>query len=67
MNTRDPNKFCYFHHDSGHDIEECHALKNKIQRLISKEYLQQFVKKNMQFKQKERNPNDALLHLTGLF
>lgn len=28
MNTRNPNKFCHFYHDHGHDIEKCYSLKN---------------------------------------
>ena len=33
--TWNPNKFCLFHHQNDHDIEDCYALK-KIEKLIVK-------------------------------
>jgi hypothetical protein len=47
-NMRNPNKFCLFHCDHENDIEECHALKKEIERLIAKSYLHQFVRKEKQ-------------------
>jgi len=29
-NTRNPNKFCLFHHDHGNETKECHARKNEM-------------------------------------
>ena len=29
VNTRNPNKFYFFHHDHEHDTKECHVLKKK--------------------------------------
>jgi hypothetical protein len=46
-NTRNPNKFCLFHHDHEHDIEKCHALVKELERLISKRYLQEFIKEDI--------------------
>ncbi|KAL0411875.1 UNVERIFIED_CONTAM: hypothetical protein Slati_3777200 [Sesamum latifolium] len=37
------DKFCRFHNDYGHSIEECRHLKNKIERLIQNGYLQEYV------------------------
>ncbi|KAL0434616.1 UNVERIFIED_CONTAM: hypothetical protein Sradi_0169500 [Sesamum radiatum] len=37
------DKFCRFHNDYGHTTEECHHLKNKIERLIQNGYLQEYV------------------------
>ena len=46
-NTRNPNKLCLFHHDHKHDIEKCHALVKELKRLISKKYLQEFIKEDI--------------------
>uniref|UniRef100_A0A6I9QMS4 Uncharacterized protein LOC105037092 n=1 Tax=Elaeis guineensis var. tenera TaxID=51953 RepID=A0A6I9QMS4_ELAGV len=31
---RNPNKYCSYHHDHGHDIEDCHQLYDEIERFI---------------------------------
>ena len=31
---RNPNKFYLYHHDHGHDTEECIQLQDKIEELI---------------------------------
>ena len=31
---RNPNKFCLYHHDHGHDTEECIQLRDEIEELI---------------------------------
>jgi hypothetical protein len=46
-NTRNPNKFCLFHHDHEHDIKKYHALVKELERLISKRYLQEFIKEDI--------------------
>lgn len=38
-NTRNPDKFHFFHCNLRHDTKKYHALKNKIERLIVKGYL----------------------------
>jgi len=38
-NTRTSKKYCFFHKDKGHDINDCYVLKKEIQRLIAKGYL----------------------------
>ncbi|KAL0462244.1 UNVERIFIED_CONTAM: hypothetical protein Slati_0112000 [Sesamum latifolium] len=37
------DKFCRFHNDYGHTMEECRHLKNEIERLIQNRYLQEYV------------------------
>ncbi|KAL0373918.1 UNVERIFIED_CONTAM: hypothetical protein Sradi_3307500 [Sesamum radiatum] len=37
------DKFCRFHNDYGHNMEECRHLKNEIERLIQNGYLQEYV------------------------
>ncbi|XP_031111900.1 uncharacterized protein LOC116015871 [Ipomoea triloba] len=41
----DPNKYCRFHHQTGHDTDECIHLKRQIEDLIQRGYLGQFVKR----------------------
>lgn len=40
---RNQNKYCSFHRDHGHDTEECRHLKGKIEDLIQRGYLHQFI------------------------
>ncbi|XP_052203996.1 uncharacterized protein LOC127809272 [Diospyros lotus] len=42
-NTRSKKKYFRFHHDHGHETEDCIQLKEKIQKLINKGYLRDFV------------------------
>ncbi|KAL0445603.1 UNVERIFIED_CONTAM: hypothetical protein Slati_1688200 [Sesamum latifolium] len=42
------DKFCHFHNDYGHTTEECHHLKNEIERLIQNGYLQESIKRKKQ-------------------
>ncbi|KAL0444478.1 UNVERIFIED_CONTAM: hypothetical protein Slati_2170500 [Sesamum latifolium] len=37
------DKFCRFHNDYGHTMEECRHLKNEIKRLIQNGYLKEYV------------------------
>ena len=41
---RDKKKYCHFHKDHGHYIEDCRGLKEQIEELIQKGNLQKFVK-----------------------
>ena len=34
---RSRNKYCYFHHDHGHDTADCYNLKQQIEAFIEKE------------------------------
>ncbi|KAK6150854.1 hypothetical protein DH2020_015786 [Rehmannia glutinosa] len=49
-------KYCHFHRDRGHTTEECHHLKNEIEKLIRRGYLKEFVDKSREDHQKR---NDA--------
>ena len=44
-NIHDKKKYCRFHTDHGHYIEDCKDLKEQIEELIRKGKLQRFVKK----------------------
>ena len=39
-------KYCMYHCDIGHNIEDCWALKDKIEELIQVGYLAQFVNRS---------------------
>lgn len=51
LNTKNPNKFYIFYHDHRHDTEKCHPLTKKLERLISKGCLQEFIKDEIQYDQ----------------
>ncbi|KAL0367147.1 UNVERIFIED_CONTAM: hypothetical protein Sradi_3604800 [Sesamum radiatum] len=38
------NKYCRFHCEMGHTIEECHHLQNEIEKLIQRGHLKEYVK-----------------------
>ena len=38
-----PNKFCLYHRDHGHDMEECIQLQDKIEELIRRGRLDRFI------------------------
>ena len=42
-NKRNKNKYCRFHRDHGHDIDECFDLKQQIENLIRQGKLRHFV------------------------
>ena len=44
-NVCDKNKYCLFHKDHDHHIEDCRDLKEQIKELIRKGKLQKYVKK----------------------
>jgi hypothetical protein len=62
-NTRTSNKNCLFHKDKGHNTKECYALKNKIERLIIKGYLHQFLKKDSHSKPKRKVLSQSMIAL----
>ncbi|RRT33545.1 hypothetical protein B296_00055676 [Ensete ventricosum] len=44
-NERDYGCYSHFHHDYGHNIEECHDLKNQIEDLIRRGHLDRYIRK----------------------
>jgi hypothetical protein len=42
--TRTSKKFCLFHKNKRHDIEDCFILKKEIEKLIGNGYLKIFIK-----------------------
>lgn len=62
-NTRTFNKNCLFHKDKRHDTNECYALKKKIERLITKGYLHQFLKKDSHPKLKKEVLSQSMMAL----
>ncbi|KAL0312709.1 UNVERIFIED_CONTAM: hypothetical protein Sradi_5670200 [Sesamum radiatum] len=37
------DKYCRFHRDRGHTTEECHHLKNEIEKLIQRGHLKEYI------------------------
>ncbi|XP_023874707.2 uncharacterized protein LOC111987240 [Quercus suber] len=58
---RDPKKYCRFHKDHGHYIDECRDLKKQIEELIQRGKLQKFVKRDHkpQLKIEDKNHDDV--------
>ncbi|RWW42647.1 hypothetical protein BHE74_00051782 [Ensete ventricosum] len=53
---RDRRRYYRFHHDYGHDTEECYDLKNQIKDLIHHDHLDRYI----------REPCELSLHPKGL-
>ena len=63
---RDPKKYCRFHKNHGHYIDECHDLKEQIEELIQRGKLQKFNKKYHQSQSRaEDKPHDDAKHDGG--
>ncbi|GAV65871.1 LOW QUALITY PROTEIN: hypothetical protein CFOL_v3_09385, partial [Cephalotus follicularis] len=54
IEKRNTNKYCRYHHDHGHDIEECMHLKNQIEDLIRKGHLRKYVDRDAPQERRER-------------
>lgn len=56
---QDLKKYCHFHKDHKHYINECHNLKEQIEELIPKGELQKFIKRDHQSRSRsEDNSHD---------
>ena len=51
------DKYCRFHRDRGHTTEECHHLKNEIEKLIQRGHLKEYVNHYAQGRNFDRGPN----------
>ena len=40
---RNHNRYCHYHKDHGHDTSDCYELKDKIEELIQKGELRQYL------------------------
>ncbi|GAV56655.1 hypothetical protein CFOL_v3_00197, partial [Cephalotus follicularis] len=56
---RDTEKYCIYHHDHGHDTEECRHLKNQIEDLIRKGHLHKYVDRNAPQERREHREVDS--------
>ncbi|GAA0140354.1 hypothetical protein LIER_01718 [Lithospermum erythrorhizon] len=45
-NRMDEKKYCEYHKDHGHDIDECRLLKAEIEKLIRRGQLKEFIKRD---------------------
>ena len=43
LEKRNPNKFCLYHRDHSHDTEECIQLRDEIEELIRRGWLNRFI------------------------
>ncbi|KAL0462756.1 UNVERIFIED_CONTAM: hypothetical protein Slati_0163200 [Sesamum latifolium] len=64
------DKYCRFHWDRGHTMEECHHLKNEIEKLIQCGYLRQYINQGQgsqpQAPMPVQPPNDDNLPTAGV-
>jgi len=56
-NVHDKKKYCRFHKDHGHYIEDFRDLKEQIEKLIQKGKLQKYVKKRESSRFRDGNQN----------
>ncbi|KAL0399444.1 UNVERIFIED_CONTAM: hypothetical protein Sradi_2287700 [Sesamum radiatum] len=56
------NKYCRFHRDRGHTTEECHHLKNEIEKLIQRGHLKEYINHYPQGRQFSHGPSVLTPH-----
>ncbi|GAV63279.1 hypothetical protein CFOL_v3_06798 [Cephalotus follicularis] len=52
-------KYCMYHRDHGHDIEECRQLKNQIEDLIRKGHMRKYMDRDAPQVRREKNREEA--------
>ncbi|XP_038978635.1 uncharacterized protein LOC120108971 [Phoenix dactylifera] len=52
---RNPRKYCRFHRDHGHDIEDCFQLRDEIEALIHRGVLDRFIRNRREEKRPAEN------------
>ncbi|GAV76342.1 LOW QUALITY PROTEIN: hypothetical protein CFOL_v3_19817, partial [Cephalotus follicularis] len=52
-------KYCRYHHDHGHDTEECRQLKNQIEDLIRKGHMRKYVDRDAPQGRREQRREEA--------
>ncbi|KAK4397226.1 hypothetical protein Sango_1559200 [Sesamum angolense] len=64
------DKYCRFHRDRGHTTEECHHLKNVIEKLIRRGHLRQYMNREQSRQPQEtastQHPNSDNLSPAGV-
>ena len=60
-NTCTSKKYCLFHKDRGHDIEDCYIQKKEIESLKVKGYFSQFLKKDSHLKHNRKEPGQFII------
>ncbi|KAJ9183224.1 hypothetical protein P3X46_007113 [Hevea brasiliensis] len=55
IGKRDRSKYCHFHDDHGHTIDECRQLKDEIKRLIRDRHLRRFTRESSGSNKREQS------------
>ena len=63
--VRDKSKYCRFHQDHKHRIDECRHLKDQVETLIHQRKLQNFVQKTEPYRRQQRNRKNKELETRG--
>ena len=58
IERRDKNKYCRFHQDHGHHIDEYRHLKNQVETLIWQGKLQKYVKKTEPYRYQQKDDKE---------
>lgn len=62
---KDKSKYCWFHHDYGHDTEECFELKEENEAPIQRGQLRQFVSRLYRRNERPNNVGQPTQRMEG--